>query len=216
MKRHFIFLAGEQGSGKTFQIYHGIKWFAAHHYVDSVFVCDRLGEYSVSGEVFNDFAQYVQYTADQPLPRVCVFQLGMTREPYYLVEQEAIDQGNVCLVLDEAWKFSPGGTGTWRGGEALEKIVFAGRHLPNRQGKLCVVHVIAAAQYPRRCHVDMHQQANVVLASRLEGEAARDWVKQNFRPGSLERVDKLREWEWTVLRSKPSEGKRPEWLVPAP
>lgn len=215
MKRHFIFLAGEQASGKTFQITHAVRWFAARPQVHAVFVCDRLGEYVDEGEVFTSFAQYVQYCIDKPIPRVCVFCFGMDRAPYYQVEQEAIDEGNVCLVIDEAWEFSPSGS-SWRGGPALKEIVFAGRHLPNRQGKLCKVHLVVAAQYPRRCHLDMHQQANCVLASSLEGENARDWVKQNFKPGSLERVDKLQQWEWTVLRSKPIPNKRPEWLVGAP
>jgi len=214
--RRYVFVVGGQASGKTFQLKNAIRHEASLVSVTAVFVCDRLNEYRDAGVIFKSYEEYITAVSlSDEIPRVCVFQLGTDVKSYDVVFREAIEQGGVTLVIDEAYQFVPGGGGgTWRGSEDLQSIVLAGRHLENVDGKMCVVHLYVAAQYPRNCDTLLHSQAYTVMCGTIEGENAASWVKENTGvDGKVElaRVRALGKWEWTCLR-----GTRPDWWIGAP
>jgi hypothetical protein len=208
LKRHFVFLAGEQTSGKTYQLKSAINYYKQMSHVHSVFVCDRLGEFERYGICFHSYGEYLEYVAEKPVPRCCVFRLGESGDDYANVFREAVEQGDCVVVLDEGYEFAPSGS-TWRGDLNLRRIVLSGRHLRNVQGEMCKAHLLVAAQYPKTCSLTLWSQAHTIVCGKIAGENARHWVRDNFGMKQLDKVDKLDKWEWQTLR-----GNCPKWLTP--
>lgn len=207
--RDFVLLIGAQGSGKTYQLRRAVVWYARQHRVSSVFVCDRVGEFSgLEGDVsivrdgddWDDVEQLFR------LPRVVVFQHGLDGAAYDYVFHEAILEGDCVLVLDEAWEYAPQGA-RWVGSEHLQQIVLAGRHLANARGELRPTHLIVATQYPRTVYHLIHGQANTVLCSRVEGEATQQWMRANFAEDRVALANAAQDREWVALR-----GTLPRWV----
>jgi len=205
MKRRYEMWIGEQKSGKTHNLRRRIRVLATRRSVTSVFVCDRIGEYSDLGERVRSFAEYVEIAADT-IPRIVVFQLGPDADRYDVVFREALELGHCAIVLDEAYEFAPSGS-TWRGSARLKQIVFSGRHLPNIDGDECPTHLLIAAQYPRSVDHNLWGQAYTILSAKLRAENSRKWISGNFGDDALRRADALGEYQWTALRgSLPSLG----------
>ena len=202
MKRVYEIWIGEQTSGKTFQLRNAIKSLSTRKSIDCIFICDRLGEFGdlPRCEIVRDWSDMSRF---DELPRIISFQFGPDAEAYNIVFREAIEQGNVCIVLDEGYEFAPGGA-SWRGAQELKAIMFSGRHLRNIAGKLCPIHLIVAAQYPKSIYHQFWGQANCVMCGVISGENTRNWIKGNFGEVQLKAVDMLNKWEWFPLRGRPA------------
>jgi len=203
-ERIFEFWTGGQASGKTWQLRRRIAELSKKPSIRSVFICDRLGEYSDCGTLFVKFGDYL---ACEKIPRVCVFNFGINADLYRPIFREAIGNGNIVLVLDEAYDFAPAGS-TWRGADDLLQIVLAGRHLRNYENTLCQVHLLVATQYPRQVHHSIWSQAATVCASKLTGDNAADWLRGNFGKEALLKNQGLGVHVFQVLR--PENGKLPK------
>jgi len=205
MNRIFEIWCGEQRSGKTYQLADRIAALRVRPSIRCVLVFDRLGEYASSvehgDEPYTAHDKFIADVAERGVPAVAVLQYGTEATPYWPAFSWAIREGDCVCVLDEAREFCPPGS-SWRGAPHLREIVFAGRHLRNAAGSMCVAGLIVATQYPRSVHHDVHEQAETVMVSRLRGENGRAWVLGNFGAPELERVDALDFQRWACLRGR--------------
>jgi hypothetical protein len=203
--RIFELWAGEQQSGKTYQLRSRVERLRLKKSVWCVMVLDRLNELGDLAEpgavAYRAFESFRSDVYSHGLPAVAVFQLGSSAGAYAPVFGTAREIGSCVLVLDEAREFMPPGA-AWRGDRALREIVFAGRHLENAVGEMRSTGLIVATQYPRSVHHDVHEQAETVMCSIVRGENGRGWVRENFGAAALSRVDGLQRQEWTCLRGR--------------
>jgi hypothetical protein len=151
------------------------------------------------GQVFYTWDQYVAYCDNDEMPKVCVFHFGVDGEAYEEVFREAISLGHVALFLDEAYEYAPTGS-TWTGPPELKRICLQGRHLRNFKGDLCPCHLFASAQYARTLHPRIWAEARTVYVGRIEGEADKKWVKENFGEEKLRKVESLRQYRFCKVR----------------
>lgn len=200
MSRVFELWVGAQMSGKTYQVKRRILALAKRPTIASVLVADRLGEYGDCGTVYRS-REELGNDCRETLPRVAVCQFGIGVEAYEVLYQLAEYEGHCVLVLDEARQVAPPGA-AWRGSPRLERIALAGRHLPNRAGKLCETHLIVALQHPKGLHVTIREQASTVMVGQLHGGNALRWVSEEFGPSVQKRVEQLGEHQWLCAQGK--------------
>jgi len=195
---------GKQRSGKTYALKRRVAQLASEKRICSVWILDTTSEYrDLAGAVFvTSWADYLERCRDS-IPRVLVFGSNPVEwlKPADLIS-EAAAQGDVCLVVDEAYLWMPQGTSidpAWR------LAILQGRHLPDVRGQLKPLHLVMAAQYPRSMHHLAWSQANAIYVGQISGERSREWVRGEFGQEAETRVDQLGEFEWIVLR-----GDRPK------
>jgi hypothetical protein len=200
MNRIFELWIGNQASGKTYQLKNRISDLRGRKLIRSVFVCDRLGEYGDVGPAFANIADFNAQCREY-MQKVNVFQLGLNPAAYGRVFELAEIEGDCLVVIDEARAMAPAGS-YWQGGEALERIALAGRHLRNCAGELRPTHLVLATQYPRSIHISLREQARTVMVGQLTGENALGWVRGEFGEAALKRVAELGQWQWTCVQGK--------------
>lgn len=150
--------------GKTTALHDYIRAHPGHRF----FVCDHAGEWGSSSAMWRGQppAVLVHVTGNLPDelgPGVYVFR---DREPLE-VAQLAIDVGDVSFVDDEldfcaqqgGWSQNP-----------LRLVVHRGRHLANKAGRICEVHLLGACRRPQNLASDITQIAEQVFIFRCQGE----------------------------------------------
>lgn len=200
---------GQQASGKTFALNRRIDTVAGLRAVSSVWVLDVTGEWLGLREgdpVVSSWAEY--YQSGDHLPRVLVFRDALDWVGWPRLVEEAQAQGRVCLVLDEVYNWLPASKPLE---PAARSAVLAGRHLPALDRKLYPLHLIVAAQYPRSVHHLLTEQANTIVAGRMEGELAESWVRGNFGPDRWDEIQALDEHAFMVLRGERPKAKGVIW-----
>lgn len=211
--RVYEFWTGRQRvAGKTTALRSRVRWLAHRKSISSVWVFDRLGEWSRPDNVKRLGIRSVRvydrerdYVIDEELPRVVVWRLGTDPDRYGRVLAEARAIGDVAIVLDEAYEFAPTGS-RWTGSIILREIVLAGAHLPRRSdGEMRPTHLIVAAQFPKSVHHLVWSQAYTVMAGRLSGKNSFDWLRDNFGEEIESRARDLDPYHWICVH-----GTRPD------
>lgn len=201
----------KQRAGKTTAIKCRAVDLARHPSVASVWVLDRLGEWTPgdlpikSCVVWRDLSELRR---SDELPRLVIWRRGSDAAAYLSILQEAIAIGDVAIIIDEAYEFAPSGA-RWTGSDDLQSIVLAGAHLPRRaDGELRPCHLVVACQYPKTIHHLMWSQAYTIMVGASSGENTFEWLRANFStpdydaPGAVARL-KLYRWE-CVRGDRPS------------
>lgn len=206
-KRKFELFIGGQAAGKTYTIKRRIRHLAHLSSISSVFIFDRLHEYSSSDffdidalEVEN-LADFVSLRKSDTLPQVVIFRFGTDHAQYEWALTFAVECGDVYILIDEAYDFLPTAS-RWPGSDVLRDIVYAGRHLRAADGELRPTHIGLAAQYPRTLYLGAWQQASTILATKLEGESNRRWIVDNFGAEKWNENQKLKLYRWGILRGE--------------
>lgn len=198
-RRLFCAYVGAQGTGKTYQLGERILDLRSDEAVTSVFVLDRLREFSEpTARPVSSRAEYLRMIekCDGTIPRAVSFQLGLENDDYQWVLDEAIELGDVAIVIDEAYSFLPSGQPIK---EPWKSIVFAGRHLDTADGRSRPCHLVLATQYPRTVHAEVWSQANEVWCSRLVGDRARFWIRDYYGTDEADAVAELAPREWRLI-----------------
>jgi len=203
IRRVFELWLGQQRSGKTWALFRRVEALArAVRDVSSVWVLDVTGEWNAfPGLHVRSWADYLKDCRDE-IPRVIVFDDAGAWVHWKALLDEAQAQGKICLVMDEVYKWLPPGADLE---EPAERAVLAGRHLPALDRKLYPLHLITACQYPRSVHHLLREQAATIIVGQLHGELAESWVRGESGKDAWERVSRLKEHEFLVLR-----GERPK------
>ena len=204
--RVYEFWSARQRAGKTTALRSRAVAMARAPSVHSVWVLDRLGEWSpselpiASCVIWHDVGELDR--ADE-MPRLVIWRLGSAVEPYTAVLRAAIEEGDVCVIMDEAYDFAPSGA-RFTGTDELRSIVLAGAHLPRRGDReLRPCHLIVAAQYPRSVHHLVWAQAYTVIVGLSSGENTFEWLRANFSTPSYDaaaRVSALELYRWECVR----------------
>lgn len=204
LSRAFEMWIGEQASGKTTALRARVRCLAHMRSVTSVFVFDRLREWSPAALGIKSceiYRRHADYLAKEEIPRVVIWQLGSAVDPYERVIAEAVRLGDCAIVIDEAYEFAPTGA-TWTGSHILRECVLAGRHLQRHDGELRPVHLIIATQYPKSVHHLMWSQANAIIVGRFSGENTSSWIVANFGKEHLTACEKLKLYHWHACRGE--------------
>lgn len=129
-----------------------------------------------------------------------------------------VDLGDSVYVDDEldltarakGWLQSP-----------LRKIVHQGRHLKNREGDICMVHILGACRRPQNLHTDVSTLADAVYIFRVQGRRTIDRLKDDsmIEEGHVDKVRQLPTFHflhWPSMRFfcvgeiKPAAAAQPE------
>jgi len=205
--RIYEFWIAKQKSGKTTVIRARIRALINDPNIKSIWVLDRLEEFPGNLDYeFQRYGKFSDYLADAydeedsgNMPQLILWQMGENPENYREVFREAMMQGDILLVLDEASEFSPAGPG-WRGSTALRSICLRGRHLQTYDGELARTHLIIATQYPRMMNHLLWDQSENIYCGIVSGELNLTWVKQNFGKEALEAVEAQKRFEFTEIQ----------------
>jgi DNA helicase HerA-like ATPase len=144
------------------------------------------------------------YLQLEEIPRVVIWQLGRHVSQYVRPMLEAVELGDVAIVLDEAYEYAPSGA-RWTGPDVLRDIVLAGRHLARADGEIRPTHLVVATQYPRTVHHLIWSQAYTVMVGVVAGEQTASWLRDNFGDQALAAVRELKPYQWQAVA-----GVRPE------
>lgn len=204
LPRVFEFWCARQGTGKTTALRSRVRSLAKMRSVVSVWVFDRLNEWVPkslglnSVEVVRSIAQYLSLDC---IPRVVIWQLGRHVSQYVRPMVEAVELGDVVVVIDEAYEYAPTGA-RWTGPEILRDIVLAGRHLPRADGAIRPTHLIVATQYPRTVHHLVWSQAYCVMVGLTSGEQTAAWLRDNYGDKALETARALKPYQWAAVHGE--------------
>jgi hypothetical protein len=196
-----------QRAGKTTALRSRVRALYRDTGIRSVWVLDALGEWpdglGLADVVEVDRASYLDKTS-HGFPRVCLWRVDPDDKlTIAFIWQEAVAQGDIALILDEASLYAPGPH--WTGEPMLKRIVLQGRHLPDMCGKLRPTHLIVAVQYPRLVNHLVWSQSPVIMVGQVAGESTRKWIASNFGDPILAEADRVRPFGWIAVRGiKPS------------
>jgi len=201
LNRTYEIWIGGQASGKTYNLRKRAIYLSRLRSIQGVFICDRLNEYQPKDMPgARRYRAFADYLMDDELPRIAIFQLDANALEYIPVFREAINQGDIALVLDEAYSFAPSGGGRFSGCEELQSIVYSGRHLLNVENELRPTHLLVGVQYPKTIYHGIWQQSRTILASKLAGKANKNWVVDNFGDNDWITNQRLQQYQFKALR----------------
>lgn len=206
--------------GKSYQLEGRARHLAQMPSVASVFLLDppRSFQDRPGFETFSDWREFQERVqTHKALPRVAVFQFNIGekkddirriwRPPF----RYAIAVGNCAVVVDEVHHFAPSAAGPLI--PELTQISTMGRHLPDHRGVPQRSHLIVASQRPTDVHTRIRDNLATVVVGKLRARAARNWVRDQYDQAALERMDKLRRYEWATV--EPDGARVPE-TAPVP
>lgn len=159
---------GLPGTGKTQAL---LDYTSTHANEHRFFVVDRGGDWGPESPRWRGDPPAITEMAHGRVDYDAYEAPGVYLHRWPWVGDEVADLaravGNAVYVDDEIDLVAT--NKAWTEGSALRDFVHMGRHLPNRDGEICQIHILGAARRPQNLHTDLVSMADEILVFRVAG-----------------------------------------------